>query len=203
MSSLIRTITDKVVLPGDVLYIDPDNTQIEGDVFYSVQLEINDDNLGKLEYNTIYEETLTVDNLGPEFVSGSGTNGSLYGEPLEDITVTLYQRPPSVGIVIPKKTKVNTSTHWKLPNDYDAQNIYAYEWVISELTGQEPVAEIHGDNTKKHVNINILQTGLMRLLCKISRQLTDGSYGCPFIASVLLQVGFNLESVVISRNRYT
>lgn len=202
-STLIRTITDKVVLPGDVLYIDPSNTQIQGDVIYSVQLEINDDDLGKLEYNSIYEETLASDNTGPEFFPGDGTNAALNGEPLPEIAVSLYQRPPRTGITKPKKVKVGTTQVWSLPADYDLNNEYKYEWEVVETPPAPIPAFITDGQGTKNISLKITRRGLLYLRCNIYRLLSNGLYGCPQIPRVVQEVGFTPETVIISRNRYT
>lgn len=202
-TTLVRTITDKVILPGDVLYIDPSNTQIQGDVIFSVHLEINDDELGKLEYNSIYEETLAPDNTGPEFFPGDGTSASLNGQPLPEIAVSLYQRPPRTGIIKPRKVKVGTTQIWSLPDDYDPNNEYKYEWeVIATPPAPIPALIVDGQGTKS-VSLKILRRGLLYLKCYIYRLLSDGSFGCPQIPRVVQEVGFTPETIVISRNRYT
>lgn len=201
--SLIRTITDKIVLPGDVLYIDPSNTQFQGDVMFSVQLEINDEELGKLEYNSIYEETLAADNLGPEFIPGDGTSASLKGQLLSEIAFNLYERPPRTSIIKPKKVKVNTTQTWKLPDDYDINNEYVYDWEVVETPPAPiPVVIVEGKDTKA-VQLQITRRGLLYLKCYIYRNLDDGSLGCPQVLRVVQEVGFTPETIVVSRNRYT
>ncbi len=200
-SDLIRIIDTTPIIPGDVLYIDPANTQFPNDVLYSVHLEINDLDLGKLEYNSMYEETYSPNNDGPVFIPSNGTSPDVKGEPLDEITITLYQRPPNTYIIKPKKTTINTIQIWKLPDEYDQNNEYTYEWEITDLNPAVSVAEIVGANNLKEVNIRILRRGLMFLKCNIYREIRNGLLGCAKTPRVIQEVGLDLDTFAVSTNR--
>jgi len=200
-SDLVRIIDNTTIIPGDVLYIDPQNTQFPDDVLYSVHLEINDSNLGKLEYNTMYEETYASDNDGPVFIPSDGTSPDLKGELLDEITITLYQRPPNTHIIKPKKTTVNTIQTWKIPEEYDINNEYVYEWEIINLNPNITIAEVVGPNNLKEVDIKILRRGLMFLKCNIYREIKDGLLGCAKTPRIMQEVGLDLDTFAVSTNR--
>lgn len=195
---LVRIVEDTLVLPSDVLYIDPNNPQIQGDITFSVHLVLKDDAFGTLEYNTIYEETFAPDNPGPPIY---GTNGR--GELMPQIAIQLWERAPSTYIIKPKKPKIDTTQIWKLPDDYDVEEIYTYEWVIEETPPAPIPATITGGQNTKEIEIYINARGFMFLKCYIYRTLPDGTQGCPRIVRVMQEVGFAVGSVVISRNRLT
>jgi len=200
-SDLIRIIDTTPIIPGDVLYIDPANPQFPTDVLYSVHLEINDSNLGKLEYNSMYEETYASNNDGPVFIPSDGTSPDLKGEPLDEITITLYQRPPNTYIIKPKKTTIGTTQIWKIPDEYDLNNEYIYEWELVSLNPNIIVAEIIGLNNLKEVNVKILRRGLMFLKCNIYREIRDGLLGCAKTPRVIQEIGLDLDTFAVSTNR--
>jgi hypothetical protein len=200
-TNLVRTIQYTPIITGDVLYIDPQNSQFPDDVLYSVHLEINDASLGKLEYNTMYEETIAPDNDGPVFIPSDGTNADLKGQLLEEITITLYQRPPNTYIIKPKKTTIGSTQIWKLPDNYDPLNEYTYLWEIVVKPPMQPNAQIVSGETTKEVTIKILDRGLLYLKCNVYREIRDGVLGCAKTPRVIQEIGLDLDTFAVSTNR--
>jgi hypothetical protein len=206
-TNLVRTIQYTPIINSDVLYIDPQNSQFPDNVLYSVHLEINDPLLGKLEYNSMYEETIAPNNKGPVFIPSNGTNADLKGQLLEEITITLYQRPQNTYIIKPKKTTIGTEQIWKLPNDYDMNNEYSYCWEIVTQLNMVPIAIIISGEATKEVTIKILNRGLLYLKCNIRHIVENSTSGCSIVSGcaktprVIQEIGLDLDTFAVSTNR--
>ena len=201
-NNLIRTIEQIEILNPNVLYVSPTNPQFVGDISFSVHLQINGFTEVPLEYNTTYDETCEPGNEGPPLC---GTDG--YGEPLKDITVTLYRKPPKTNIIGPAKPKLNTTKVWKINPDYDTSNEYQYDWVIKPLGNQTPPATIVNKRNKE-VDINIHARGMMWLEAHISKPTGDNpdctvGQCCTTIIRTIQEVGIAPGSILVNRNRLT
>jgi hypothetical protein len=149
----------------------------------------------------MYEETISATNDGPIFIPSDGTNADLKGEQLEEITITLYQRPPNTHIIKPKKTTIGTEQKWKVPDDYDLNNEYSYFWEIITPQNMVPIAIIVSGEATKEVTVKILDRGLLYLKCNIRRELNTGAFGCAKTPRVIQEIGLDLDTFAVSTNR--
>lgn len=146
ITKLIKTVKGE---RRNFIYYDPD--VFNDKILLSASLLIGDDEVPfNTHYNTVHDEDL-------------GTSGTNF-EDLENITIAIYPKPPSVMLEGVRRMEVNSSREYKLPDDYDTANNFSYDW---HLEGPATFDTIPTTGDKK-VSITFNDMGTVTLKVKIT-----------------------------------
>lgn len=159
-----------------MIYYDPDI--FNDKIILSASLIIGDDDPPFNEhYNTVHDEDL-------------GTSGTAW-KPLEDIAIPIYPVPKKTNINGPIRMKENTTKTYKLPDTYDTNENFTYQWFID--SGAANISAQSG----KSADVNFTGTGTVKLRVKISNPA-----GCYREITKFLFPGILPRKMLVVRNTY-
>lgn len=149
MTNLVRTVRGTT---RNVLYYDPDLFDELIIISASLLVENEEDKPYENHWNSVFDEDL-------------GTSGTSF-QTLEEIAIPIYPVPKRTKILGQKRVKPQTIAPFNIPDDYDINGNFTYEW---ELIGNATFVSTGTNitNGDKNVSINFLDRGTVTIKVKI------------------------------------